>query len=237
MTIPGLHKFTHFPRHIAIIMDGNRRWAEQRGLPNIEGHRAGTESLRSVVDCLGNYRLPYLTIYGFSTENWHRAPDEVQELFGLVEEVLLSEMETLHKYGIRINHLGRLVELPTSVQQAIKKTVALTQNNRNMVLSFAFNYGGRAEITDAVRRIVSEGIAPQNIDEELFNRYLYTEGLPDVDLVIRTGGETRLSNFLTWQTVYSEIYFTDVLWPDFNAEEIDKALQFYNRKQRRFGGD
>jgi undecaprenyl diphosphate synthase len=217
-------------------MDGNRRWAEKRGLPVAEGHRAGVKSLRTVVNHLGNYGLPYLTVYGFSTENWRRSTDEVKTLLSLLEEVLVTDTGELHKNEVRLQHLGRLTELSPNLQEAIKEAAVLTKDNKGMVFSVAFNYGGRDELTGAVRRIIGDGITADKINENLIGNYLYTAGMPDVDLVIRTGGENRLSNFLTWQTVYSEMYFTDVLWPDFNSAEIDKALMFYSRKQRRFGG-
>ena len=236
MTITGEQKFTSFPKHIAIIMDGNRRWAKQHNLSVLEGHRAGAERLRKVIELLGEYRLPYLTVYSFSTENWSRSKTEVQGLFMLVEEILQNKLEELHRNGIKLRHLGRLSELPGSVQKVIKHASDLTQNNRNLTLNFAFNYGGRTEIVDAVRGLVADGMAAAQIDETAVGKYLYTKDTPDVDLVIRTGGETRLSNYLIWQTIYSEIYFTDVLWPDFNSVEIDKALSFYSTKQRRFGG-
>lgn len=216
-------------------MDGNRRWAEKHGLPIAEGHRAGVKSLHTVVEHLGNYRLPYLTVYGFSTENWRRSTSEVNGLLNTLEEALLSETPSLHSNQVRLQHLGRLAELSPGLQEAITQAIELTKDNKGMVFSVAFNYGGRDELTEAVRRMIADGISPDKIDEKLIGHYLYTAGMPDVDLVIRPGGEKRLSNFLTWQTVYSELYFTDVLWPDFNAAEIDKALQFYNQKQRRFG--
>ena len=231
----GNERFAGFPNHIAIIMDGNRRWAEKHGLSILEGHQAGARSLRKVVECFGNYRLPYLTVYCFSTENWNRSQNEVQELLTLLQEVLLDETEELHKHGIKIRHLGNMQNLPVKAREVITQATELTKNNKNMELSFAFNYGGRAEIIRAISSIVSSSIAPSDIDEKLVDSYLYTRGLPDVDLLIRTGGETRISNFLIWQTIYSEIYFTDTLWPDFDSAEIDKALLFYNQKQRRFG--
>ncbi len=229
-------KFTPFPRHIAIIMDGNRRWAKKRGLSSLEGHRAGVDSLRTVVKYLGKKHLTYLTVFGFSTENWQRSGGEVSGLLRLLGEVLKTETGELHKNNVRLLHLGRPEELPPRIRRTLKDAVELTKNNRGLVLSIAFNYGGRAEIIQAIKGIVKNHIASEEIDEKLIDSYLYTSGIPDVDLVIRTGGETRLSNFLIWQIVYSEIYFTDVLWPDFNAREIDKALLFYSQKQRRFGG-
>jgi len=225
------------PRHVAIIMDGNGRWAEHHGLPRFRGHIAGVESARSTIRYLNSrYHLEYLTLYGFSTENWNRSQDEVDGIFHAFEEVVGGESQELHKEGVSLRHLGRLEELPQSLQQKLNKAIKLTENNTGMTLSFAFNYGGRSEILDAVRRILAEGITPQNIDEELFSRFLYTTGMPDVDLLIRTGGELRISNFLIWQSAYSEYYFTDVLWPDFDEKEIDKALLSYRQRQRRFGG-
>jgi len=225
------------PNHIAIIMDGNGRWAECHGLPRFEGHRAGVESARSVIRYLNDkYRLKYLTLYGFSSENWNRPHDEVSGIFLLFEEVINREVSELHKERVRLRHLGRLEELPPGLQQAIKGALELTKHNTGLTLGFAFNYGGRTEILDAMRHIVAKNIPPQNIDEELFNNYLYTAGMPDVDLLIRTGGEFRISNFLIWQSAYSEYYFTDVLWPDFNEKEVDKAVLSYRQRQRRFGG-
>jgi undecaprenyl diphosphate synthase len=231
-----MKKFTRLPNHIAIIMDGNGRWAKQRGLPRIEGHRAGVENLPSVIEYFNKLRLKYLTLYGFSTENWKRPEEEITGLLQLLEEAIDNETLKLHQNGIKIRHLGRLYELSPGPQQAINKAVELTKNNTGMTLSLAFNYGGRAEILDAVRRTIAEGIPAENINEELFNSYLYTAGLPEVDLLIRTAGELRLSNFLIWQTAYSEYYFTKVLWPDFSKKEIDKALLSYSQRQRRFGG-
>ena len=229
-------KPTYLPNHVAIIMDGNGRWAKQRGLSRLEGHRAGLENVRSVVRSLDEYQIKYVTLYGFSTENWSRPEDEVNGLLQLLEERIYQEARELHKNNVRILHLGRLEELSQSLQLAINRAVQLTKNNGGMTLGFAFNYGGRIEILDAVRRIIAEGVPPQDIDEKLFNSYLYTAGLPDVDLLIRTSGELRLSNFLVWQTAYSEYYFTRVLWPDFNKKEIRKALLAYSQRKRRFGG-
>ena len=231
-----MKKDAPLPDHIAIIMDGNGRWAEQRGLPRREGHRAGVQNVSSVIGCFAEYRIKYVTLYGFSTENWNRPEDEIASLLGLLEERIAKESVELHKRGVRLRHLGRLYELSSSLQRAITSAVELTQNNTGMTVGLAFNYGGRREILDAVRRIIDEDIPRQNIDEKLFNGYLYTAGLPDVDLMIRTGGELRVSNFLIWQAAYSEYYFTKVLWPDFGREEIARALQAYGQRQRRFGG-
>jgi len=225
------------PHHIAIIMDGNGRWAEQHGLSRFEGHVAGVESARSTIRYLNNkYHIKYLTFYGFSAENWNRPEAEVGGIFRLFEGILDKEALELHKEGVKLCHIGRLEELPQGLQLVIKRALELTRNNTGMTLGFAFNYGGRTEILDAVHRIIAEGIPPQNIDEKLFSNYLYTAGLSDVDLLIRTGGELRISNFLIWQAAYSEFYFTDVLWPDFDEKEIEKALLSYRQRQRRFGG-
>ena len=222
--------------HLSIIMDGNRRWAEQRRLPSLAGHSAGVKSMRSTVEYLGNYGLKYLTVYGFSTENWGRDPDEVEGLFSLFAEVLNKEAPELNQKNVRLRHLGHMGELPPDARQAMISAVDLTKNNTGMTLNFAVNYGGRQEILDAVKGIINEGIPSMQIDEPLFRHHLYTEGI-DVDLLIRTGGELRLSNFLIWQTAYAEYYFTDVLWPDFTVEELEKALSAYSQRKRRFGGD
>ena len=226
----------HLPNHVAIIMDGNGRWAERRGLPRLAGHRAGVERIRSIIKCLDECGVKYLTLYSFSTENWNRPEDEVQGLFSLLEETIDKETPELHRRGAKICHLGRLHELPPNLQQAINRAITLTHNNNKMVISLAFNYGGRTEIVDAVRRLIDEGVSPQDIDEKLFSGYLYTVGVPDVDLVIRTGGEKRISNFLMWQSAYSELYFTRVLWPDFSKRHLERALAAYSQRQRRFGG-
>ncbi len=231
-----IRKFSQLPNHIAIVPDGNGRWAERRGLPRLNGHRAGAENTRRMLDYLNEYPIKCITLYGFSTENWSRPEQEVEGLFQLLEEFIEKCVAEFHKKGIKLRHLGRLNELPQSLQLAINRAVELTKNNTRMTLSLAFNYGGRAEIVDAVRRLITEGIAPKNIDEKLFDNYLYTAGLPEVDLLIRTGDETRLSNFLIWQTAYSEYHFTKVLWPDFGKKDMDKALLSYSQRKRRFGG-
>jgi len=230
-----IKKITHLPNHVAIIMDGNGRWAEQRGLPRLDGHRAGLENMRSVIGYLNQYQVKYVTIFAFSTENWSRPKDEVAGLLRLLEERIDKEALEFHNKGIRLRHLGELDGLSHSLQLAINRAVELTKNNTGMTLGFAFNYGGRVEILNAVRHLIAEGIPPQSIDEKLFNTYLYTAGLPDVDLVIRTADELRLSNFLIWQSAYSEYYFTSVLWPDFDKKEIEKALLSYSQRERRFG--
>jgi len=225
------------PNHIAIVPDGNRRWAEQHGLSAIEGHKVGSRNLRNIIEYLNDYQIKYVTVYTFSTENWNRSEDEVRDLFRLSLAVIGKDALRFHKRGIRIRHLGRHQQLSLSLQRKINKVVGLTKENTGMTMSLAFNYGGRGEILDAIRCIIAEGIPPQSIDEKVFSNYLYTAGLPDVDLLIRTGDELRLSNFLIWQTAYSEYYFTDVLWPDFDEKAVDKALLSYSQRQRRFGGD
>lgn len=231
-----MKKTTRLPNHIAIIMDGNGRWAEKRRLPRLAGHRAGLKSTRSVTRHLNDYGIKYVTLYSFSTENWNRPKNEVKGLLKLLERSIEKEFRELHEANIRLRHIGRLDKLPPSLKKTMTKAVELTKNNSGMTLSLAFDYGSRLEIVDTVRRIVTDGIPPQEIDEGLFNRYLYTAGLPDVDLVIRTSGEYRISNFLLWQSAYSEYYFTDVLWPDFDNREVEKALVSYSLRQRRFGG-
>ena len=231
-----MKKIARLPQHIAFIMDGNGRWAEQRNLPRLEGHRQGMESSRSVIKRLGEYKVKYVTLYSFSTENWNRPKEEVNGLLRLLEKSIAKEVKELHKNGVRICHLGQLERLPVKLKRAINNAIELTKDNGGMTLNLAFDYGGRPEILAAVRKIIADGISPQDIDEKLFGDYLYTAGLPEVDLLVRTGGELRISNFLLWQSAYSEFYFTDVLWPDFNDEEVDKALLAYNRRRRRFGG-
>ncbi len=227
---------TYLPHHVAIIMDGNGRWAEERGLSRLAGHLAGLERARATIKYLNNKHLKYLTLFGFSTENWSRPQDEVSNILRIFTEIIDQEALAFHEQGIRLRHLGRLAELPPDLQKSIMQAIELTKDNIGMTFSLAFNYGGRAEILDAMRQILTQNIPPQNIDEKLFGKYLYTADIPDVDLLIRTGGELRLSNFLIWQSVYSEYYFTDVFWPDFDEKEIDKALLAYHQRQRRFGG-
>ena len=235
-TSPSMKNDIRLPNHIAIIIDGNRRWAKQHGLPSFKGHQAAVKNLRSVLKYLSEQQIKYVTLYLFSTENWKRSAVEVEGLFQLMKEMLDKEVAELNKRGVRLRHLGQLNGLPHRLQLTITRAVELTKDNTDMTLSLAVNYGGRSEILDAVRRLITDGISPQNIDEKLFSSYLYTNGLPDVDLLIRTGGELRISNFLTWQTVYTEFYFPNVLWPDFDKKEVDKALLSYSQRQRRFGG-
>lgn len=224
------------PNHVAIIMDGNGRWAKQRKLPRLAGHHAGTENIRNVIRCFVEYEVRYLTLFAFSTENWNRPQDEIQGLMGILEDVVDHETQELHNEGVRLFHLGRLEGFSQQLQRKIEYAIELTKDNTRMTLCLAADYGGRGEIVDAVKRIVSDGIPPENIDEAILSSYLYTASLPDPDLIIRTGNEMRTSNFLLWQAAYSEYYFTATLWPDFGRENIERALIAYSQRERRFGG-
>ncbi len=223
------------PEHVAIIMDGNGRWARSRGLPRLAGHRAGVENLRRIIEASVEFGIAYLTIYAFSTENWERPPAEVQGLMSIVEEVIDSELKELHKNGVQLRHLGRLEQLDPSLQKKVKYAIELTQENHRLVLNVAFNYGGRDEIVHAIRDIIADGVRPDEVNEALVSRYLYTSDLPDPDLIIRTSGELRVSNFLIWQGAYAEWYVTPTYWPDFGREELHKALDEFARRERRFG--
>lgn len=226
---------SRIPTHVAIIMDGNGRWACERGLPRLAGHRAGTENLRRVIRACVEFGIKILTIYAFSTENWGRPEAEVRGLLSILEQVIDSELEELHQQGVQLRHLGRLEGLSPQLQEKVRQAIELTKNNDRLILNVAFNYGGRDEILQAVRRLIADGVRPEEVTEELFTRYLYTAGLPDPDLIIRTSGELRVSNFLIWQAAYAEYYATPVYWPDFDKEELRKALVEYSRRQRRFG--
>jgi undecaprenyl diphosphate synthase len=223
------------PRHIAIIMDGNGRWAKQRGLPRALGHRAGVEALRRVVRLCDTYHIPMLTVYAFSTENWARPQDEINALMGLLWDTIRSDLDELHRNGVRLRHIGRLEGLSADIQGAIKHMMELTRDNTKLDLNVCFNYGGRAEIVDAVRAIVSAGIPAEQITEDLLSAHLYTRNLPDPDLIIRTGGEMRLSNYLVWQAAYAEYFATLTLWPDFGNEDLVAALDAFATRKRRFG--
>ena len=223
------------PQHVAIIMDGNSRWAKQNGLTRLEGHRAGAKTVRHVVEIFAEYNIEYLTLFAFSTENWGRPKSEVRSLLRIFSEMIDSEIKRLHEKGVRLYHLGRLSRLPMNLQRKVKGAVELTRNNTGMIFSIAFDYGARTEITDAVHRLLADGVSLEKIDEVSLRERLYEPELPDPDLIIRTGGEMRLSNFFLWQAAYSELYFTNALWPDFNRTEIDKALAAYASRQRHFG--
>ena len=224
------------PRHVAIIMDGNGRWAKKRGLPRLVGHNAGGENIRPVVKIFADCGVKYLTLYMFSTENWNRPRIEVAGLLSLLARRIDQESRAFHQENIRLLHLGRLDRLSRKLREKVQAATELTKNNTGPTVCLAFDYGGRDEIVRAVARIAGAGVRSDNIDESLFAQYLDNPGVPDPDLVIRTGGETRLSNFLLWQAAYSELYFTPVLWPDFGPKDVEEALSEYKRRQRRFGG-
>jgi undecaprenyl diphosphate synthase len=223
------------PRHVAIIMDGNGRWAKTRGLPRAEGHRQGTENLRRIIRASVEFGIEILTIYAFSTENWRRPPLEVRLLMSILESVIDRELAELDTNGVQIRHIGRMDQIAPSLQKKIRYACEMTKNNNRLILNVAFNYGGRDEIVSAVKRIIQAGIPAEDVTEELLSHYMYTGDLPDPDLIIRTSGELRVSNFLIWQGAYSELYVTPTYWPDFDKEELRKAIFEYSNRKRRFG--
>ena len=225
----------HVPRHVGIIMDGNGRWARARGLPRSAGHRAGTENLRHVLRAAVEFGIQILTIYAFSTENWGRPRSEVQLLLSILERVIDRELSELHEEGVQLRHVGRLERIPPRLRQKVLQATELTKHNQRLILNVAFDYGGRAELVDAIRRIITDGVPVEQVDEQLVSRYLYTAQLPDPDLIIRTSGEMRISNFLIWQGAYAEFYVTPTLWPDFDKDELYKALDHYSQRERRYG--
>jgi len=228
------------PRHVAIIMDGNRRWAKQRGLPVLQGHRAGSRATRQVVEACVELGIPILTLYAFSTENWRRPSLEVQALLHLIEVTLKKERDELNANGVRVRHIGSKEGLPESLVRTLEETEEMTRNNSTLLLNVAINYGGRNELVRAVhsiaQKIKSGLLKPEDIDESVISAHLDTDGLPDPDLLIRTGNEWRISNFLLWQIAYTELYVTPTLWPDFNKREFLLALIDFQRRERRFGG-
>jgi len=230
-----LEPLQKIPAHIAIIMDGNGRWALERGLPRLSGHKAGTENLREVIEACAEFGIKYLTIYAFSTENWNRPEEEIQGLMGIFRTMLDRELNNLHKNGVQLRHIGRLDGIDQRLQQKIQEAIKLTQGNQTLILNVAFNYGGRDEILQAIKEIVLNGENIEDLDDDLFSKYLFTAGSPDPDLIIRTSGEFRISNFLIWQGAYAEWYFTPTYWPDFNKEELYLALLAYNERDRRYG--
>ncbi|MDG4476876.1 isoprenyl transferase [Thiovibrio frasassiensis] len=227
------------PRHIAIIMDGNGRWAEQQGKPRIMGHRAGVESVQDIVRAARELGIGVLTLYAFSTENWKRPPLEVQALMGLLKSFLESELTTMVQNNVSLRCLGQKDRIPTEVRKVMDRVIRETANNSGLILNLALSYGGRSEITQAVQEIARKcqdgTLNPEAIDQAVLEQHLYTAGLPDPDLVIRTGGETRLSNFLLWQASYAELYFTEILWPDFRKKDLLTAILDFQTRQRRFG--
>lgn len=223
------------PAHIAIIMDGNGRWAKRRGLPRTKGHKAGTEAARAIVTHCRELGVRHLTLYTFSKENWSRPKEEVGTLFDLLTSFLKNEQKKLIEQDIRLNVLGDVDGLPLAVRTALRHVMSKTSHCAGMTLNLALNYGGRDEILRACKTLLAKGISPDELTEELFADYLYTQGQPDPDLVIRTSGELRVSNYLLFQSAYSEFYFSDIYWPDFTPEELDRALADFNSRQRRFG--
>jgi undecaprenyl diphosphate synthase len=224
------------PVHIAIIMDGNGRWALARGLPRLAGHRAGTENLRRVIEACVEFGVKYLTLYAFSTENWGRPIEEVQGLMRILEDVIDRELKELHKEGVQLRHIGRLDQLKPSLKEKVLDAIELTKDNDRLVLNVAFNYGGRDEIVWAIRHMVEDGIKPDDVTQDMVSQYLFTAGVPDPDLIIRTSGELRGSNFLIWQGAYAEWYFTPTYWPNFDKEELRKAIEEFSHRDRRYGG-
>ncbi|MCL4505092.1 MAG: isoprenyl transferase [Chloroflexi bacterium] len=224
------------PNHVAIIMDGNGRWARKRNLPRVAGHQAGTNNLRRILRACVDQGVKILTLYAFSTENWRRPEDEVNGIMRILETVIERELDELHRNGVQVRHIGRMDRVPVGLQEKIRFAVERTRLNERLILNVALNYGGRAEIVDAVKAMLAAGLHPDFIDEDTISRYLYTCGLPDPDLIIRTSGEYRTSNFLIWQSAYSEYYVTDVYWPDFDENELKKAIEYFKKRDRRFGG-
>jgi len=224
------------PAHVAIIMDGNGRWAKARGLPRLAGHRAGTKNLRRVIRAAADAGIKHLTFYAFSTENWSRPEDEVKGLLALLAEFIETELQELHKEGARLLHIGHLEGLGPSLRKKVEDAIELTKNNTRIDVILAFNYGGRDEIVCAIQKLIKAGVTFDEVDVKMVSDAMFTAGTPDPDIVIRTSGEKRSSNFLTWQTVYSEWFFPDVLWPDFNEEDLRIILDAYQNRDRRFGG-
>jgi undecaprenyl diphosphate synthase len=233
--VPAASADPELPRHVAIIMDGNRRWARARGVSELDGHAAGVEAIREILRHAVRRGVPVMTLYAFSRENWARTDEEVVGLFGLLEQAIRSETDELRAQGVHVRLLGRLDELPRETRDSIESALAATADGERMRLNIAFNYAGRTELVDAVRTIVRSGLAPDDIDEAAVSQALYTAGLPDPDLVIRTGGEHRLSNFLIWQSAYAELVTSETLWPDFGPAQLDEALAEYASRTRRFG--
>ena len=227
--------FDRLPKHVAIIMDGNGRWAAERHLPRVEGHRAGIDAVRDTVETSARLGLPVLTLYAFSVENWKRPVTEVSALMGLLRHYLRAELNNLLKNGIQFRVIGQLDRLSREVREELGEAVDRTASNTGMVFNIALSYGGRAEIVDAARQAIAQGIAPEDLDEETFASLLYTAGQPDPDLLIRTSGEMRVSNFLLWQIAYAEIWVTDTFWPDFRARHLLEAVADYQRRDRRYG--
>jgi undecaprenyl diphosphate synthase len=234
--VQKFEKIENAPRHVAIIMDGNGRWAKQRGLPRIAGHRAGTENIRRIIRAGADFGIEYLTFFAFSTENWSRPQVEVAGLMKILADSIDREILELHKEGARMLHIGHLDGLPKSLQEKVLHAIDLTKDNKRITIVLAFNYGGRDEIVHAVKNIIKDDVQPEDVDAALISNYVFTKDIPDPDLVIRTSGEQRTSNFLTWQTVYSEWIFPEIYWPDFDEYALKEAIEAYLSRERRFGG-
>jgi undecaprenyl diphosphate synthase len=233
--MPDINKIK-LPKHVAIVMDGNGRWARKKHQPRLYGHKRGAIHARDFVEIFANYNIPFLTLYVFSTENWSRPKAEVDGIMRLLKDNFDEAVKIARARNIRIRHLGQLDRLSPELKRKATEAINATKNNTGLTVNIAFNYGGRTEIIDAVNQIAKEKIPSGKIDENIFSQHLYTKGIPDPDLIIRTSDEMRLSNFLIWQAAYAELYFTPVLWPDFGKEEFEKALLAYSKRQRRFGG-
>ena len=226
---------SRIPQHVAIIMDGNGRWAQQRGLVRAAGHHAGTENIRRIVQECNTLGVKHLTLYAFSTENWNRPSPEVNALMAILGDFIDRETRNLHEENVRLRHLGSTTGLSAELQAKVRAAIELTKNNTGLTLAVAFNYGGRADIVHAVRQIIAAGIPADEVTEELISQHLYTQGMPDPDLIIRTAGEFRLSNFLIWQAAYAEYYSTSGFWPDFGPDDLRQAIAAYGQRERRFG--
>lgn len=222
-------------KHIAIIMDGNRRWAKEKFLPSAAGHSKGVESLKKTMRIFDEYGIKYLTVYAFSTENWNRKQEEVEFLMGLLAKTLSNELDEMHEENVKIKFLGNIEKLNEKLIKIVRNAEEKTKNNTGVNLNIAFNYGSRDEIVNAVREITKQGVSPEDITEELISQNLYTKNIPDPDLLIRTGGEKRISNYLLWQLAYSELYVTDAFWPEFGRDELDKAILEFEKRNRRYG--
>jgi undecaprenyl diphosphate synthase len=224
------------PRHVAIIMDGNGRWAAQRGLPRLSGHQHGTDNIRRITTAAAELGIAYLTLWAFSTDNWRRPRDEIDGILRILAEVIERETEELHRQGAQLRHIGSLEGLDPELQAAVLAAINRTRHNDRLVLTLAFNYSGRQELLAATKSLIASGVSPDEVDEEMLESHLFTHDLPDPDLIVRTSGEHRISNFLLWQSAYSELFFTPTLWPDFGPEDLFEAVREYGRRERRFGG-
>ncbi|MCC7021716.1 MAG: di-trans,poly-cis-decaprenylcistransferase [Thermomicrobiales bacterium] len=232
----GAADITRIPRHVAIIMDGNGRWAAQRGLPRLSGHDRGTSNIRRITTAAAELGIEYLTLWAFSTDNWRRPQDEIDGILRILAEVIERELDELDRQGARLRHIGSLEGLAPDLQTAVRSAIERTKTNDRLTLTLAFNYSGRQELLAAIKSLVESGVSADAIDEATIQKHLFTHDLPDPDLIIRTSGECRISNFLLWQSAYSELFFTPTLWPDFGAEGLLEAVREFGRRERRFGG-